>query len=140
MSGKFYSGQSDYIEVLNDLADALNAAAHSPGNNTTQSLSLSTARVFFETLSSSAGTTSFSFANMPSKLNYYEVLVYVKQNSGATQTVGGFSMSGATFKWTGGAAPSPILTATANTVDVYKFTTFDAGVTWYAHRISSDHR
>ena len=51
--------------------------------------------------------------------------------------VGGYGVTWpASIVWAGGTAPT--VTSTANASDIYGFTTYDSGVTWYGFSLGQD--
>lgn len=71
-----------------------------------------------------ASATSISFSNANPDTGYASsVTLRVTQNGG------GNTINWGSILWNGGVAPT--MTATNGAIDIYGFTTFDAGVTWY---------
>lgn len=131
MPGTFTPSMNNYVQVLNDMADA-SALSTIASTTSTQNLDFSLGRVFNITLGTSA-TTTFTFSNLPTNLNSYSVLLFIKQNSAGSKLI---AMPGS-VKWPAGTIQQ--ITATANRTDIYRINTFDGGTTWYAYREAADY-
>jgi hypothetical protein len=106
------------------IADSYNesyAAVTSSGNATT--INCETGNTFSHTLTEN---TTFTFSNPPASGTAYAFSLEIIQDA---------SGSGFTVTWPTSvdfpAATAPTLTADANAVDVFVFTTRDGGTTWY---------
>jgi len=110
---------------LKDYSETYNA---STGTGTVD-LDLSTGNVFQHT--ASGGNVTFTFSSPPaSGKGGSFTLKWVQDASDRTITWPG------TVDWAGGSAPD--VTSGSGKVDMYVFTTFDAGTTWYGFQSGAD--
>jgi len=128
----YYAHGGNWIELVNvdangdlDLSGELKADSY---NETYVSLSGATPAVDCEagnafSIVLSAATT-FTFTNPPASGTSFTFSVEVIQDASAS----GYAVTWPTVTWPAGTAPT--LTATANAVDYFVFTTRDGGTTW----------
>ena len=104
----------DYAETKTDVAVVSNVAT----------FNLENGNVF--KLNQDANITTFTISNPAATGKGCSfTVIRVKDNNGTTRTI----TWPASVKWGGGVAP--VLTQTANAVDIFTFFTIDAGTTWY---------
>jgi hypothetical protein len=120
--GATYTGNVDITgEFIADSYNESYAAVTSSGNATT--INCETGNTFSHTLTEN---TTFTFSNPPASGTAYAFSLEIIQDA---------SGSGFTVTWPTSvdfpAATAPTLTADANAVDVFVFTTRDGGTTWY---------
>ena len=110
---------------IKDYAETYNASS---GNGTVD-LDLETGNVFQHT--ASGGNVTFTFSNPPAsgKAGSF-TLKWIQDSSDRTITWP------ASVDWAGGSAPT--VTSGSAKVDIYVFTTFDAGSTWYGFQSGAD--
>jgi len=131
LSGGTMSGETIFADQLatrpeiKDYAETYNASS---GTGTVD-LDLTTGNVFQHT--ASGGNVTFTFSNPPAtgKAGSF-TLKWVQDASDRTITWP------ATVDWAGGSAPD--VTSGSGKVDMYVFTTFDAGTTWYGFQSGAD--
>lgn len=114
----------DYKKRFNDIGTV---------STTTLQVGLNAGNVQLATLGSNV--TTVTFLNLPSSDDYYELTLLLKQDGSGGRTVTGWP-SGTI--WPGGSAPT--ITSAANSVDIIKIATPDAGTIWYAYRVAADLR
>jgi len=131
LSGGTMSGETIFADQLvtrpeiKDYAEAYNA---STGSGTVD-LDLESGNVFQHT--ASGGNVTFTFSNPPAsgKAGSF-TLKWIQDASDRTITWP------ASVDWPGGSAPD--VTSGSAKVDMYVFTTFDAGTTWYGFQSGAD--
>jgi len=131
LAGGTMSGETIFADQLvtrpeiKDYAETYNASS---GTGTVD-LDLTTGNVFQHT--ASGGNVTFTFSNPPAtgKAGSF-TLKWVQDASDRTITWP------ITVDWAGGSAPS--VTSGSAKVDMYVFTTFDAGTTWYGFQSGAD--
>ncbi|MGB1538302.1 MAG: hypothetical protein ACPHAN_11360 [Pseudomonadales bacterium] len=110
---------------IKDYAETYNASSGSG----TVDLDLQTGNVFQHT--ASGGNVTFTFSNPPASGKAGSLtLKWIQDSSDRTITWP------ASVDWAGGSAPS--VTSGSAKVDMYVFTTFDAGTTWYGFQAAAD--
>jgi len=130
-AGGTMSGETIFADQLvtrpeiKDYSETYNASSGSG----TVDLDLQTGNVFQHT--ASGGNVTFTFSNPPAsgKAGSF-TLKWIQDSSDRTITWP------ASVDWAGGSAPS--VTSGSAKVDVYTFTTFDAGTTWYGFQAGAD--
>ena len=131
LAGGTMSGETIFADQLvtrpeiKDYSETYNASSGSG----TVDLDLQTGNVFQHT--ASGGNVTFTFSNPPAsgKAGSF-TLKWIQDSSDRTITWP------ASVDWAGGSAPS--VTSGSAKVDVYTFTTFDAGTTWYGFQAGAD--
>ena len=118
------SGNQTVIEAYGEEVNVIGATGGG-----TQDINLASGNVVTATVNTSANT--FTFSNPPAtgKAGSF-TLKWVQDASDRTVTWPG------TVDWAGGSAPD--VTSGSGKVDMYVFTTFDAGTTWYGFQSGAD--
>ena len=121
VANTFTADQTITGELLVDSYNEKYNAVTSSTNATT--VDCETGNVFSHTLTEN---TTFTFSNPPTSGTAYAMAVRIVQDASAS----GFTVTWpAAVDWP--AATAPTLTATADAVDWFVFTTVDGGTTWY---------
>ncbi len=104
-------------------------------SGTTVAIDLATGNSFEITMDNISGSiTTFTISN-PGGAGY--VSSFILQVTQAA-TARDFAWGGlSAFKWSGGTAPT--MTSTDNKIDIYSFTTWDNGTTWYGRIIGQNY-
>lgn len=77
-------------------------------------------------LEAATGTVTITISGGPPTGTYGEIIVKVQQDTTASRTI---TWAGGTFEWPGGTAPT--MTAAADAIDIYHFSTWNGGTTWW---------
>ncbi len=86
----------------------------------------STAQSYFVDLEPATGAVTITLSGGPVSGDYGEMYIRVQQDTTANRTI---TWAGGTFKLAGGTAP--VMTASADAIDIFHFQTIDGGTTWY---------
>jgi len=89
-------------------------------------LTYSTAQAWELDLEAATGNVTVTLSGGPPASTYGEMIVKVQQDTTAARTI---TWAGGTFEWPGGTAPT--MTATADAIDIYHFSTWNGGTTWW---------
>tara|TARA_Y100000590_G_scaffold237066_1_gene266790 strand:- start:200 stop:601 length:402 start_codon:yes stop_codon:yes gene_type:complete len=111
-------------------------------SGTSLTIDLSTGRTFEVDLESASGNiATFNITNAPASTYVSEFILNVKQGSTARSILWG-SLTGVNPLWegNGGSAGSgPTITATNDKIDIYKFSSWDGGTTWYGRILGQNY-
>ena len=94
-------------------------------NGNAASFNYVTAQSWYIDLENATDNVTLTLSGGPSLGAYGEMNIRVRQDGTANRTI---TWAGGTFLWPAGAAP--VLTATANALDIFHFQTVDQGATW----------
>ena len=110
-------------------------------SGTSLSVDLSTGRTFEVDLEGSSGNiATFNITNVPASTYVSEFILNVKQGSTARSILWG-SLTGVNPLWAGdggSAGTGPNITSTIDKIDIYKFSSWDGGTTWYGRVIGQN--
>ena len=111
-------------------------------SGTSLSVDLSTGRTFEVDLEGSSGNiATFNITNVPASTYVSEFILNVKQGSTARSILWG-SLTGVNPLWAGdggSAGTGPNITSTIDKIDIYKFSSWDFGTTWYGKVIGQNY-
>ena len=110
-------------------------------SGTSLSVDLSTGRTFEVDLEGSSGNiATFNITNFAGSTYVSEFILNVKQGSTARSILWG-SLTGVNPLWAGdggSAGTGPNITSTIDKIDIYKFSSWDGGTTWYGRVIGQN--
>ena len=122
--------------ISGGLSHTEGTAVLSGGNSL--SIDLSTGRTFEIDLEQTTGViTTFNITNFAGSTYVSEFILNVKQGSTARSILWG-SLTGVNPLWAGdggSAGSGPTITATNDKIDIYKFSSWDGGTSWYGRVI-----
>ena len=110
-------------------------------SGTSLSVDLSTGRTFEVDLQGASGNiATFNITNFAGSTYVSEFILNVKQGSTARSILWG-SLTGVNPLWAGdggSAGTGPNITSTIDKIDIYKFSSWDGGTTWYGRVIGQN--
>ena len=111
-------------------------------SGTSLSVDLSTGRTFEVDLEGSSGNiATFNITNVPASTYVSEFILNVKQGSTARSILWG-SLTGVNPLWAGdggSAGTGPNITSTIDKIDIYKFSSWNGGNSWYGRVIGQNY-
>lgn len=86
----------------------------------------STSQSYEVDLENATGNVTITLSGNPPSGEYGEMIIKVQQDTTADRTI---TWAGGTFEWPNQTAP--VMTTGSDSIDIYHFSTWDAGTTWY---------
>lgn len=93
---------------------------------TTQTCTYSTSQSYEVDLGSTTGNITITLSGGPPTGKYGEMIIKVTQHNTINRTI---TWAGGTFEWPGGTAPT--MSTGADAIDIYHFSTWNAGSNWF---------
>jgi len=118
--------------LLNDYA--IDAVVATPSSNVS-TCNYQSANTFEVPLGATSGNVTINITNPPASGNYGEVVIKVQQHATTPRTITWQGGGADVMAWPGGTAPT--MSAGANAIDIYFFSTWDAGATWYGTAVQN---
>ena len=128
-SGATLTGQlnaSDQLFIRPEIKDYSITSGSATISANAATLTYSTAQAWELDLEAATGNVTVTLSGGPPASTYGEMIVKVQQDTTAARTI---TWAGGTFEWPGGTAPT--MTATADAIDIYHFSTWNGGTNWW---------